>query len=182
MFALAIVLAALAPGTAFAQSAPSGQLRRITLEQVKQSADPGAAPLARLGQLSIEAARQHRLGVQANYFPKVGAVAAHLHMTEPLGQVIAVRRPRLGVSSQFPIAISGQDQTTAALTMVQPITPILQIRQAVRIARADARIAMAKASAPMATAARDTELEEACFHLLIAQRATDLRGGETQGP
>jgi hypothetical protein len=67
--------------------------------------------------------------------------------------------------------------------MVQPITPILQIRQAVRIARADERIAIAKASAPTAkAAARDAELQETCFNLLIAQRATDLRGGETQWP
>ena len=40
--------------------------RRITLEQVKQSVDPPAiSPFARLGQLSIEAAKQHRLGVQS---------------------------------------------------------------------------------------------------------------------
>jgi hypothetical protein len=64
-----------AAGTGMTQDLPSTHpvspdLRRITLEQVKQSADPVAMPLARLGQLSVEAARQHRLGVQADYFPK----------------------------------------------------------------------------------------------------------------
>jgi outer membrane protein TolC len=153
-----------------AQSVPSDRVRRITLEQVKQSADPAAKPLARLGQLSVEAAREHRLGVQAQYFPKFSATFFNLHFTEPLGQVITVRRPILGMSSQFPIAVFGQDQTFAALSFVQPITPILQVRQAVRIARADERIAMAKASAPVARRAREEELEGAYFKLLIAQR------------
>jgi hypothetical protein len=57
--------------------------RRITLEQVKQSVDPPVtSPFVRLGQLSIEAAKQHRLGVQADYFPKFGATFANLHSTD----------------------------------------------------------------------------------------------------
>jgi outer membrane protein TolC len=152
------------------QSGSSDRTRRITLEQVKQSADPAARPLAQLGQLSVEAARQHRLGVQTQYFPKFSAFAMNLHFTDHLGEVITVRRPLLGINSQFPIAIFGQDQTVAALTFTQPITPILQVRQLVRIARADERIAMAKASAPVARRAREAELEEAYFKLLIAHR------------
>ena len=46
------------------------RVRRITLEQVKDSVDRIPNPLVRLGQLSIEAAKQHRLGVQADYLPK----------------------------------------------------------------------------------------------------------------
>jgi len=46
--------------------------RRITLEQVKQQSfvNPTASPLGNLAQLSIEAAKQHRLGAQADYFPR----------------------------------------------------------------------------------------------------------------
>jgi hypothetical protein len=80
---------------------------RITLEQAKQqrSVDLVASPLARLGQLSIEAAKQHRLGVQADYFPKLGATFANLHYSEFLGDVISVRRPIQGslVQAQVPL-------------------------------------------------------------------------------
>jgi hypothetical protein len=60
--------------------------------------------------------------------------------------------------------------TMAALTFVQAITPLFEVRQAVRIARADERIAMAKAAASVSRNARDMEVEEAYFKLLIAQR------------
>jgi outer membrane protein TolC len=60
--------------------------------------------------------------------------------------------------------------TTAALTFVQPITPLFEVRQAVRIARADERIAMAKAAASVSKNARDSQVEETYFKLLIAQR------------
>jgi hypothetical protein len=47
---------------------PSTRPRRITLEQVKQqSANRAASPLAYMSHLSVEAAKQHRLGVQADY-------------------------------------------------------------------------------------------------------------------
>jgi hypothetical protein len=103
---------------------PSGGIQRITLQQVQQSANRAAIPLQRLGMLSVEAARQHRLAVRADYFPKFGATAFNLHYTDFLGQIVAVRRPILGVTQQVPIAIINQHQTFAALTFVQPITPI----------------------------------------------------------
>src|SRR5580704_9811344 len=82
-------------------------IRRITLEQVKQqrSADPVASPFARLGQLSIEAAKQHRLGVEADYFPKFGATFANLHFTDFLGQVLEVRRPLMGTLAEIPVSL-----------------------------------------------------------------------------
>ena len=149
----------------------SGGPRRITLEQVKQqSANRVASPLAHLSQLSVEAAKQHRLGVQADYFPTFGATFLNLHTTDFLGQIVQVRRPLMGAFTQVPVQIVNQNQTMAALTMVQPITPLLAVRQAVRIARADERIAMAKAAATVSKNARDTEIEETYFKLLIAQR------------
>jgi outer membrane protein len=168
----ACVLVVLMEGTVAAQGS-----RRITLEQVKQAADPPAVsnPLARLGQLQIEAAKQHRLGVQADYFPKFGAVFANLHYTDFLGQFLTVRRPLisniLGVQgAAVAVPIFGQNQTSAALTVTQPITPVFTVYQAVKIARADERIAIAKAGAPAARNARRAELEETYFKLLIAQR------------
>jgi outer membrane protein len=150
----------------------SSGIRRITLEQVKQHqlADPAFSPYARLGQLSIEAAKQHRLGVEADYFPKFGATFANLHYTDFLGQVLAIRRPIAGTLAQIPLPLFSQNQTIAALTFTQPITPLFQVFQAVRIARADERIAMAKAGVAVAKNATDIEVEEKYFRLLIAQR------------
>lgn len=149
----------------------SGGIRRITLEQVKQQAvDPAASPFARLGQLSIEAARQHRLGVQADYFPKFGATVANLHFSEFLGQVLSVRRPIAGSTLQVPLPLFSQNMTIAAVTFVQPITPLFKVHQAVQVARADERIAMAKAGALVAKHEPETQLEETYFRLLIAQR------------
>jgi outer membrane protein TolC len=159
--------------------------QRVTLEQVKQSANRAASPLQRLSMLSVEAARQHRLGVQADYFPKLSATFWNLHFTDYLGEIVRVRRPLLGVVQEFPIQIVNQDQTAAILTFVQPITPILQVHQAVKIARADERIAIAKAAAGIARNTRNAEVEETYFQLLIVQRQLTagewkLRGGENR--
>jgi hypothetical protein len=157
-------------GAAPPQAALPRGPRHVTLQQVQQSANRAALPLQRLAMLSVEAARQHRLGVQADYFPKFGATFWNLHTTDFLGQIFAVRHPFLGVTQQVPIQIVNKDQTAAFLTVVQPITPILQVHQAVKVARADERIAMAKAAAGIARNARNAEAEEAYFQLLIAQR------------
>jgi outer membrane protein len=146
-------------------------IQRITLEQVKQqSANRAISPLARLGQLSIEVAKQHRLGLQADYFPKLGATFANLHYSEFLGRVLSVRRPIAGSLALVPVPLFSQNWTIAAVTFIQPITPLFQVNQAVRIARADERIAMAKAGVSVTKNARDIEIEETYFQLLIARR------------
>ena len=153
------------------QPVRSGRPQRVNLEQVKQqSANRVAGPLAHLNQLSVEAAKQHRLGVQADYFPKFGATFLNLHTTDFLGEILQVRRPLRGTLTQVPVQVLNQNQTMAALTFVQPITPLFEVRQAVWIARADERIAMAKAAASVSKNSRDTEVEETYFKLLIAQR------------
>jgi outer membrane protein TolC len=148
------------------------RIKRITLEQVKQQqfVSPATSSLAHLGQLSIEAAKQHRLGAQADYFPKLGATVANLHYSEFLGQVISISRPLAGSTTQVPVPLFSQNMTIAAVTFVQPITPLFQVYQAVRIARADERIAMAKAGVPVTKNASDTQIEETYIRLLIAQR------------
>ena len=164
----------------------SGLRRQVTLEQVKQqSANRAASPLAYMSHLSVEAAKQHRLGVQADYYPKFGATFLNVHTTDFLGQIEEVRRPLMGTVTQVPIQFVNQNMTLAALTFVQPITPLFEVHQAVRVARADERIAMAKASASVSKNARDTEIEQTYFDLLIAQRQLTsaqwkLRRGESR--
>jgi len=173
--------------------------RRMTLEQVKQQVAAGSNPLARLGQLSVEKARQHRLGVQADYFPKFSATFVNLHFSDFLGRVLGVERlggkhrPVIPLSGNFqsgnlqgfPIPLFSQNQTAVNVTLTQPITPLFQVHQAVKIARADERIAQAKAAAPIA--ANPANIEEAYYKLLIAQRQLtyselNLTGLEHQPP
>jgi outer membrane protein TolC len=164
----------LAGGDAFTVGSPVRPhgIQRITLEQVKQQqfVGPATNPLARLGQLSIEAAKQHRLGVEADYYPKLGATVANLHYSQFLGQVISVAHPLRGSTVQRPVPLFSQNMTIAGVTFIQPITPLFQVYQAAQIARADERIALAKAGVSVSKNARDTELEETYFRLLIAQR------------
>lgn len=151
----------------------SHETRRITLEQVKQQQFLNSAttnPFARLSQLSSEAAKRHRLGVQADYFPKIGATFANLHYSEFLGQVLSVHRSLVGSTLDIPVPLLSQNQTIAAVTFIQPITPLFQVHQAVRIAHADERIAMAKAGLFITNLGRDTGIQEAYFKLLIAGR------------
>jgi hypothetical protein len=191
-------------GSSEVQSVRAGRPQRVTLEQVKQqSANRVAAPVAYLNQLSIEAAKQHRLGVQADYFPKFGATFMNVHTTDFLGEIIQIRHPLTGGLTQVPVQIINQNQTMAVLTFVQPITPLFTVREAVRIARADERIAKAKAAVSVSKAALDKEVEETYFRLLIAHRqltsaewklqstggrtlyastSVDLVGSSAQGP
>jgi hypothetical protein len=116
------ILTGASSGAPTGKPAQSDRVRRITLEQVKQSVDPAKAALARLGQLSIEAARDHRLGVQADYYPKFSATFVNMHFSEFLGNVLSVRRPLVGSVTQVPIPLISQNQTVAVLTLTQPIT------------------------------------------------------------
>src|SRR5262245_66181312 len=49
----------------------AGGVRQITLSDAQQAAQTAADPLRRLGELKVEAARQHRLGVKSMYLPNV---------------------------------------------------------------------------------------------------------------
>jgi outer membrane protein len=92
----------------------------------------------------------------------------NLHYSQFLGQVITIQRPLIGTQFQRPVPLFSQDQTAVDVALVQPITPLLKVYQAVKIARADEQIAKAKAAAP--GSANDASVEEAYYKLLIAQR------------
>ncbi|HVZ21220.1 MAG TPA: TolC family protein [Vicinamibacterales bacterium] len=156
-------------GAAAAQDAPSAPagVRRITLPQAQQLA-AGANPLERLGRLQVEAAEQHRLGVKAQYFPSVSGQFENLHLTEQPGQVLTVQRPFAGTTLSLPVTVFAQDQSAVNVTVVQPITPLFQVRQLVKIARADENIARAKAGLPVAE--RASLVEKNYFDLLVAER------------
>jgi hypothetical protein len=139
-------------------------VRRITLEEAQQEAAAGNNPLLRLAQLSVEVAKEHRLGVQGLYFPNVGTQFANLHLNKETGQVLTLSR--LGVT--IPVNIFAKNQTDFNVSAVQPVTPLLSVYQLVKIARADENIAKAKAGMPVTETAM--KVEKNYFDLLVAQR------------
>jgi outer membrane protein TolC len=143
--------------------APAG-LRLITLEEAQKMAAGASNPLVRLGELQVEAAKQHRLGVQGLYFPNIGSQVENLHFNKNTGPVLTF--DRLGAT--IPIDIIGKNQTAFNVAAVQPITPLFSIYQLVKISRADENIARAKAGMPVAETA--SNVEKNYFDLLVAQR------------
>jgi outer membrane protein TolC len=153
-------------------------VRRITLQQAQHMAAAATNPLERLGQLQVQAAEQHRLGVKSNYFPNVATQAYGLQLSEFPGEILTVRRPLVGSFVSVPINIIEQSQFAVNVAAVQPITPIFAVRQLVKIARADENIARAKAGMPVTEQAN--VIEKNFFDLLIAERELITAGSEAR--
>jgi outer membrane protein TolC len=150
---------------------PDSGPRRITLDQAQQEAAAAANPLLRLGALGLEAAKQHRLGVQSDFFPKVSSTFMNVHFNKFLGEFITVPRPLLGTTTTFALPIFNKDGTLVTTNAMQPITPLFKLHQVLTIARADENIAKAKAGMPLTETAAN--VEQAYFALLVAQRQRD---------
>jgi len=155
--------------TANLNESPAG-VRRVTLEEAKQMAADASNPMVRLAQLSVEAAKQHRMGVQGLYLPNIGTQFANLHLNKETGQVLTL--PRSG--TEIPVNIFAKNQTDFNVAAIQPVTPLFSVYQLVKIARADENIARAKAGMPVAETA--AKVEKNFFDLLVAQR--ELTGAQ----
>jgi outer membrane protein TolC len=145
--------------------------RRITLQEAQQQAAAANNPMAHLAQLQVEAARQHRLGAESDYYPKLSSTLTNFHFNKFMGQEITVQRPIAGGTVTAGLPLAGKDQTLVAVTAAQPITPLLKLREVVNIARADERVAMAKAGMPVETA---SNVEQGYYALLVAQRQLEI--------
>jgi len=144
-------------------TAASDGVFRVTLDEAQQAAAGTSNPLVRLGELQVEAAKQHRLGVEAQYFPNLSSSYLGLWFNKHPGDVLTVR-----TGQQVAVNIINKDENTVNLLAVQPITPLFAIHQLVKIARADENIARAKAGMPVAETAM--KVEKNFFELLVAQR------------
>lgn len=151
--------------------------RLITLEEAQQQATGAQNPMARLGALQVEAAKQNRQVFEAQYFPQISATFANLHFNKFMGDQIEVRRRLLGTTTQVAVPLLTKDETVVAFNVIQPLTPLLKVQQAVKIARADENIARAKAG--MAVAETASKVEKNYFALLIAQRELIVAQVET---
>jgi len=150
-----------------AMTPSSNGVLRLTLDEAQQAAAVASNPLARLGELQVEVAKQHRRGVQAQYFPAMSTTFFDLHYNKHPGDVLTTEGP-LGTQRQVSVNIINKDSNTLNLIAVQPITPLFSIYQLAKIARADENIARAKAGMPLAQAA--SNVEKAFFELLVAER------------
>jgi len=139
-------------------------VRTLTLEEAQAQAATAGNPLARLGELSVEAAKQHRLGAQGDYFPQIGTTLYNMHFNKEPGQVLT--GPLTG--NPFLVNIITKNETAFNVSAIQPITPLFAVHQLVKIARADENIARAKAGMPIKEIAR--QVEKNYFDLLVAQR------------
>ena len=144
-----------------------GAVRVITLEEAQQAA-AGQNPMVRLGQLSVEAAKQNRQVYEASYFPQISSTFANMHFNKFMGEEIQIRRPIQGTTTSASLPLAGKDSFLAAFTVMQPLTPLLKVQQAVKIARADENIARAKAGMPVSETSRN--VEKNYFDLLIGQQ------------
>lgn len=153
-----------------AAAVESGAPRRITLEEAQQVAAAND-PMAHLAQLSVEAAHQHTLGAEADYFPKLSSTLTNFHFNKFMGQEVTVQRPIHGGFVTAALPLAGKDQTLIAVTAAQPITPIFKLRQVVELSRADEQVARAKAGMPVEIA---RNVETAYFGLLVAQRELSI--------
>jgi outer membrane protein TolC len=153
-------------GSSFAADAGDVPLavRRVTLEEAQQMAGGASNPFVRLGQLQVEMAKQHRLGVQAQYFPNIGGQLENLHFNKNTGPVLTFDR----LGRTVAVDIINKNQTAYNFSAVQPVTPLFAIHQLVKIARADENIARAKAGMPVAETA--SRVEKNYFDLLVAER------------
>jgi outer membrane protein TolC len=168
-----VCLSIVAPPAVHAQDTSNdAATRHLTLDEAQRTAVQANAGLARLGQLSVEAAEHHRRAVQADYFPKISATAWNLHFNKFMGDQISVTRPLIGSTATLGLPLFGQDQSFIVGNVLQPITPLFKVRQAVILARADENIARAKAGLPVAESRQ--ALTQTYFELLIAQKELAL--------
>src|SRR5262245_60581406 len=140
---------------------------RITMEEaLARAVATNAVVLTAAG---VSAAHFHHKALQSDYFPKVSAYLVNIHYNKFMGDTIQLfRRGIIFPTVSRNVPLFDKDQTFVGPTVTQPLTPLFKVHEAVRIAKADERIAQAKANAVSIQLAAD--VERAYFDLLIEQR------------
>jgi outer membrane protein TolC len=133
------------PPPAMAPSAPGTY--HLTFEQAKQSALAHNSELV-VGRLNLQEKVLATSAAKRDYLPKFVANVAYLRFTDNLGKVLTVKTGRLGLlppgTVPLEAAVLNQNTSVTALSVVQPITKLILVNAAVRIATADALIAQAQ--------------------------------------
>jgi outer membrane protein TolC len=148
-FAFALVFAlrakaqdALIPGPN--RPVPAQAVYHLTLEDAKQRALATSKGLG-LANLGIQEKREATAAARTDYLPKLLGNVLYFHFNSDLGQVLTVQRVRRGLPPRT-IAVTAvrQDASLTSITLAQPITKLIAVNAAVKIARADEQIARAQ--------------------------------------
>ncbi len=127
--------------------APSPGVHRLSLEEAKGRALALNRDLL-LGRLAVQEKSLATEAARADYFPKILGNVNYFHFNQNLGNVLTFQRGKFGVlqpgSSAIPINVIRQDSTFGSFTVAQPITKLILVNAAVKLAGADATIAQAQ--------------------------------------
>jgi hypothetical protein len=125
----------------------SGSLR-ITLDDALARAVATHALVA--ASAGVSAAHWRHKAVQSDYFPRVGAYLVNIHYNKFMGDTFQLfRRGIIFPTLTRAVPLFDKDQTFVGPTVTQPLTPLFKVHEAVRIAKADERIARAKANSEL---------------------------------
>lgn len=119
----------------------------LTLEDAKQRALATSKGLG-LAHLGIQEKREVTAAARTDYLPKLLGNVTYFHFDSDLGVVNTIRTGRLGIlppgSRTVAVNAINQDSSFAAITLAQPITKLIAVNAAVKIAKADEQIAQAQ--------------------------------------
>ncbi len=149
---------------------PPSNEYRLSLDEAKGRALSNSR-LRAIVSMNIAAKREGVYVAEADYYPKLFASFTGFHFNEPLGSVLTPSRlPAVSVA----VHVFDQNLGLTTVTAVQPITALLKVRQGVRVAEADERIARSQAWQEEQAIA--SGVEQLYYGLLAANRI--LAGGE----
>src|SRR4051812_20777805 len=172
-------LAALGTGNAWAQpqaalvppglASSSPTTFRLTLDDARQRILANHK-LLKLAALNVQGKGHATSAARSDYFPKVIGNTVYLRFTDPLGSVVTSQgRPVLGIPAKTrAVNVLNQDTSFTNVTVLQPITDLLKVRQGVRIAQADEQIAQAQLE--KGTRELLSGMEQLYWRLLAANR------------
>jgi outer membrane protein TolC len=116
----------------------AAKARRLTLQEAKERA-LAASKLLNLASLNAQAKAAAIKVARSDYFPKVIGGVLYLHFNDSLGQGLTTQGRTLGPiltlpSTTIEAALFQQNSTFTTVNALQPITDLLKVRQAVKIA------------------------------------------------
>jgi outer membrane protein len=150
---------------------PIQAVYHLTLEDAKQRALAANKELG-LATLGIREKREATAAARTDYLPKLLGNVTYFHFDSNLGVVNTIRTGQLGIlppgARTIAVNAFNQDSSFAAITLAQPITKLIAVNAAVKIARADEQIAQAQ----LAKGTRDllSGVAQAFYGLHGAQR------------
>jgi outer membrane protein len=120
---------------------PKSQTCQLTLEEARQRALANNKAVA-LARMNIGEKSWATSAATKDYYPKVLGSVTYFHFDNPLGTVLTTSGAVLPTT--IPVNVVNQDAALSTAMIAQPITKLIAVSAAVRVARADEEIAQAK--------------------------------------